>query len=329
VIYMQTTLAKPKPRAVIVAAAAFPSSTRPCNLLEKCVPQEREGNERELIKVAASPRVALLEDGFLRFHQNAMRKFGPRLSNDAGNTRQVWDDFQNFAIEINVTPSELEEFTLRMGKFERMSQFELTMGIYLSMLIHDSKHNGFRLQLEHLGKRLDQLCWNCNKSVVVRGDVGSEFCVAMHQARVVLHGNAGFFAGYMLGAGLLFIVGDVGLNLGQGKSGGRIIVWGNAGCGIGTQMSGGEITVNGSCNGAGELMFGGKITINGDAGEEAGANMNGGTLIVNGTWGKDVCKEIRKGTVYLNGTGAKLGGWFGRPDIYLNGKQIYQDGSHV
>jgi formylmethanofuran dehydrogenase subunit C len=116
----------------------------------------------------------------------------------------------------------------------------------------------------------------------------------------------------------LVLVGDLRRfdEIGARMSGGSVVVHGDAGGWAGTAMSGGMLRISGDAGarlgaaypGARVGMTGGEIVVTGDAGEEAGAGMRRGLIAVGGRTSAGAGLRMLAGTVIaLGGIGAEAG----------------------
>jgi len=146
-----------------------------------------------------------------------------------------------------------------------------------------------RLVFRNAGGRLDFIGSRMKTgSIVVHGDAGAYAGFQMMQGEIAIHGNAGAYAASGMAGGLLHVHGNVGDYLAsaipgdrKGMQGGLVIVTGNAG------------------DRAGDQMRRGIVLIEGNAGAYCAARMLAGTIGVLGSVGDYVGYGMRRGTVLL------------------------------
>ncbi|MEM2934554.1 MAG: hypothetical protein QXQ02_09270 [Halobacteria archaeon] len=153
-------------------------------------------------------------------------------------------------------------------------------GVFLSLLVNESKDSEFELEL---GERINYLGRENRKKISIRGNVGSYLGYYMQGGEIIVQGSAGDRVGSCMNGGRIIIKGEAGDWLGESMQNGEIIVEGSAGAGAGFNMSGGRIWIKGSARDSiGCSMRAGQIIIEGNAGGNVGGDMLGGEIWVKG-----------------------------------------------
>jgi formylmethanofuran dehydrogenase subunit C len=189
------------------------------------------------------------------------------------------------------TSADVEKFSIALAEFQDDSDFSTKAGIFLSELINNGNDSDYVIHTRHLVEKIEFLGYANTKNIVVRGDVGRSAAYLMKEGRLVVEGNAGDLLGGDLEGGEILVTGNAGDSAGKNMHGGRLAIKGNAGLHVGRGMLGGEILIEGNVfhypfSGAGgnlgDYLCGGKITVMGNAGE-IGPTL-GGEIHLHGTF---------------------------------------------
>lgn len=201
----------------------------------------------------------------------------------------------------NINSKEVEDFSLLLGKYQKLENFEYT-GYYISKLIGSSEDKEFTINTKHLKSLINHLGHENNgKIITINGNAGNNVGCIMKKGTININGNAGHHVGLSMEDGLIIVKGNVGNWLGNDMENGKIIINGNAGNQVGFYMKNGTITVKGNAGSwVGDYMKNGKITINGNAGLYFGHNMVGGIVNINGDY-ESLAGNIKGGNIYHKG----------------------------
>lgn len=147
---------------------------------------------------------------------------------------------------LEISAGDIQQFLIKAQQFEKSKRFSEQLGPYLSVCINKSRDENFVLNLQHLSHRLDHLCMNNIKNVIIYGDAGDYLGRGMAEGKIVLHGNSNNRTGNFMTGGILHVLGNVfGIGAAMGTiDGGEIIVEGDAGL-INPVLRNGTITIKG------------------------------------------------------------------------------------
>ncbi|MEM2924212.1 MAG: hypothetical protein QXJ68_00795 [Methanocellales archaeon] len=220
---------------------------------------------------------------------------------------EVIDDYERWLAEVEVcyiydilkTPKPRSHSARDIYRFSKYpyevkdKEFKHS-GIFLSLLVNESKDSEIELELED---RINYLGKENRKKIAIKGDVGNYLGYYMQGGEIVVYGSVGDRAGSCMNGGRIIIKGRAGDWLGESMQSGEIIVEGEAGVGVGFNMAGGRIVIKGNVSHSlGYGMRAGEIIIEGNAGAGAGTNMLGGEVWVKGR--VESLGSVKAGRIY-------------------------------
>ncbi|AXV38457.1 MAG: GXGXG domain-containing protein [Methanobacteriaceae archaeon] len=125
---------------------------------------------------------------------------------------------------------------------------------------------------------------------------------------VIIDGSAGYFVGTMIHDAKLHINGNAGWFPADNMTAGEVIIDGSAGDGVGQGIYGGTVVVKRDVGSrTGEIMKNGTIIIGGNSGFMTGLFMMGGRIIILGDLAEDAGESIIRGAIYVRGNIKSLG----------------------
>ncbi len=125
---------------------------------------------------------------------------------------------------------------------------------------------------------------------------------------VIIDGSAGYFVGTMIHEARIHVKGNAGWFPADNMTAGEVIIDGSAGDGVGQGIYGGTIAVRKDAGSrTGEIMKNGTIIIGGNSGFMTGLFMMGGRIIILGDISDDAGESIIRGTIYVLGNIKSLG----------------------
>jgi glutamate synthase domain-containing protein 3 len=117
---------------------------------------------------------------------------------------------------------------------------------------------------------------------------------------IVIEGDVGDWAGYVLDGGSLLVEGDAGEYVAHQMRAGGVRVHGDAGESAGSSMMGGTLIIKGDAGEfLGSSMRGGEIDVHGDAGDRCANAIRGGVIEVDGAVDGGLGDPISGGEIYL------------------------------
>ncbi|MDI6643426.1 MAG: GXGXG domain-containing protein [Methanobacteriaceae archaeon] len=146
--------------------------------------------------------------------------------------------------------------------------------------------------------------------IIIKNPNAMHYLVAglTEPVEVVIDGSAGYFVGTMIHEAKIHIKGNAGWFPADNMTAGEVIIDGSAGDGVGQGIYGGTVTVKRDVGSrTGEIMKNGTIIIGGNSGFMTGLFMMGGRIIVLGDLAEDAGESIIRGAIYVLGNIKSLG----------------------
>jgi glutamate synthase domain-containing protein 3 len=127
-------------------------------------------------------------------------------------------------------------------------------------------------------------------------------------ARIVMDGNVGYFAGALGMGPSIEVNGNAGWSVGADLMEGAVHVHGNAGASVGASIRGGRVVVDGDAGARAAIALkGGEVVIGGGAGYMTGFMMQAGLLVIGGDAGDALGDSMYTGDIFVGGSVRSLG----------------------
>jgi len=207
---------------------------------------------------------------------------------------------------ISYSASDIERFSIILGKFQHEDGFSYGAAAFLNFLIYHGHDDHYIIQTSHLESRMDFLGTNNpGKIITVVGDVGTHCGSSMRSGLIHVKGNTREETGRSMLGGKIIIDGDA-YDCGDYMDGGEILVKGNVIHNVGHLMGNGKIYIDGDVLAfMGEAMAGGEIHVAGNAGSyinaEIGTKMNSGLITIDGDVRGWIGDKMNGGVIYIGG----------------------------
>lgn len=236
-------------KAEFAATGKFPAATKSLAILDKLVPQENVGKEREQ-NVKENKAVKAMQEAFSGYLKKDLFKLDIKGRYSTAGRQLKSREY---------TAGDVGTFSTSLVHFEEEKDFAERAGLFLSALMNRSRGKDFAIDIANLSIAIECLGYKNTKNVTVNGYAGDHVGDRMERGKITVNGDVGEDAGIKLKGGRILVKGNAGSSTGYDMSGGTIIVNGDASNMTGWCMRGGTIIVNGNIDSFGQSIEGGDI----------------------------------------------------------------------